>query len=378
MDVRRSARVATELQVLIQGLESEPVLRRGDISTTGIYFLTNVDVGDVGMMSWLTITSADGARSISVMAYVVRKARLNDIDGSVLTGVAFEFISENDATVSTVNDFVRYVLSLRREGSDPHLSTRLDASAAGSGTTPPLTPERATVRGMTVRSMVIETDWKVSPGDPIVVDILAPGMTNRIRIEGRATRIGETFPAPDQPRYEIQLEIEQQGERPIRSMAPPPPEGPPEPQRVPLALKAMDDAEVSETIDYLLAELVAPAQSSVLRAPRRTHLSGLLSRISMPTLLSLFEMEQLTGKLVVRDRGESTDVYLKQGRLVDVEPLGTSATPRERLASLLASSDGSFEFYVQQVDRPDRIATGTTALLLDLTRGLDEAKRDAS
>src|SRR5262245_20546983 len=98
MEVRRSARVASEFLVAIQGLEVEPILRRGNISTTGIYFVTSADVGEAGMMSWLQISSVDRLRTITVMAYVVRRIELTDADERGITGVAFEFIPDNYAS----------------------------------------------------------------------------------------------------------------------------------------------------------------------------------------------------------------------------------------------------------------------------------------
>jgi hypothetical protein len=372
MEVRRSARVATSFLVAIQGLEREVVLRRGNISATGVYFVTEADPGDVGMMSWLTLVSFDRQRSINVMAYVVRSVRFTDIDGHELTGAAFEFIPENDVAAAAVQDFVRYVLALRRDGIAPHVSTRLDASASsGSGN------EAATVRDLTVRSLTLETDWEVPSGETVLVDIFAPGMTNRIRVEGRAVRVLEK-PTGDvtSPRYFIELAIEQQSERPLQSMAPPPDTSAGS-TSAPLELVEMRDEEVAETIDSLLTALVIPPQAAAARGSRATHLSGVLSQISLPTLLSLLEMEQLTGKLVVRTvGGDPTFIFVSQGQVLDVEPLGRFVTPRGRLASLLPLGEGTFEFYAQNVEREDRIGARTTALLLDLSRVLDEASRD--
>ncbi len=372
MEVRRSARVATIFLVAIQGLEREIVMRRGNISATGVYFVTEVDPGDVGMMSWLTLASIDQQKTINVMAYVVRSVRFTDIDGQELTGAAFEFIPENDAAATAVHDFVRYVLALRRDGVAPHVTTRLDASATAGKSN-----EAATVRDLTVRSMTLETDWEVPNGETVLVDIFAPGMTNRIRVEGRAVQVVQK-PTSDATasRYHIELAIEQQSERPPQSMAPPAETSAGGPN-APIELTEMRDEEVSETIDTLLTALVVPPQPTTARAPRATHLSGVLSQITLPTLLSLFDMEQLTGKLVVRTvGGDATFIFFKQGQVVDVEPLGRSASARDRLAVALSLTEGSFEFYAQAVDREDKIGTRTTALLLDISRVMDEARRD--
>src|SRR6185369_11160892 len=92
---RRSARVRTEFFVTVEGLEREPVLRKGDVSTTGIYFTTETDVGEVGLISWLSIASADRAETVHVMASVVRSVRVRDTGGRETVGIAFEFMPES-------------------------------------------------------------------------------------------------------------------------------------------------------------------------------------------------------------------------------------------------------------------------------------------
>jgi hypothetical protein len=368
MDVRRSARVTTEFFVAIQGLESEPVLREGNISMSGIYFVTEVDVGEVGMLSWLSVTTVDRTRTLQVMAHVVRQVRVADVDGKVAAGAAFEFVPESEAAAATVKDFVRYVLSMRREGVEPQVAPRLGAHVNADGDL-----KEASIRQLSVRSMVLETNWMVTPGDIVFVDVHAPGMANRIRLQGRTIRITPTGGEEPPTRYTIELEIAQETERPLGSMAPPPP-GSGSPASVPLALHGMGDEEVSRTVDELLSALIMPPTTSAAR-PRRTHLSGLISRIPLPTLCALFDMERMTGKLVVRRGEETTSIYVREGQLLDVEPLASYATPRARLDSLLALKEGSFEFNVQPIDRENRVGIGTTALLLELARATDEAKR---
>jgi hypothetical protein len=64
---------------------------------------------------------------------------------------------------------------------------------------------------------------------------------------------------------------------------------------------------------------------------------------------------------------------VNEGRLVDVTPVPEGSSPRAELSRLLAWTEGAFEFFVQPVQRPNRIGVGTTALLLDLAREEDEA-----
>jgi hypothetical protein len=133
------------------------------------------------------------------------------------------------------------------------------------------------------------------------------------------------------------------------------------------------DDEVTRVLDDLLAALILPPEDEQPRN-RRTHLSGEIARIPLPTLCSLFEMERLTGKLVVRRGGVETRVYFLGGRIVDLEPLARGETRRGRVATLLAAVDGTFEFAVESVDRADRLNLTTTELLLDVAREADEAR----
>ncbi len=105
------------------------------------------------------------------------------------------------------------------------------------------------------------------------------------------------------------------------------------------------------------------------------HLSGDLSRFRMPTLLTLADLERTTGELRIHRGPQQAIVYLHQGRVVDVEGLGL---PREQqLAALCGWTQGAFELFLRDVDRPDLFGLPTTALLIDLARAHDEAQRVA-
>ncbi|HEY2514233.1 MAG TPA: DUF4388 domain-containing protein, partial [Polyangiaceae bacterium] len=131
-----------------------------------------------------------------------------------------------------------------------------------------------------------------------------------------------------------------------------------------------EDAEVTGVLDNLLSALIVPPAETRKRAH---HLSGELSRVRLSTLCALFEMDRMSGELIVRRGGEEVRVYVAEGKLVDVEPVTEAESPRARLRETLLWDEGAFAFYVQPVDRPDRIRTSTTALLLDLAREADEA-----
>lgn len=382
-EARRGARIATRFLVAVEGLDPAPVLRKGDISATGVYFEIDRDVGEVGTVQSLMLMSLDRGRSLRVMAHVVRTVKLSDVAGRKVSGAAFEFMPESDEAAAQVRDFVRRVLSVRKQGEP--ISSRLGVRVADAAGPDSSRSHDATVQSLSVRSLVLETSWAIQTGEHLRVDIVAPGMTRRLRLDGVAVRVA---PKPGTPtRYDIEVAVEQELKRPIRidstvamdavridpaqlsqleevtqPGAPPPTEG---------------EDDVTHVLDELLSALILPPEDdSALR--RRTHLSGELSRIRLPTLCTMFEMEKLTGKLTVQRGPTETRAYFHGGRIVDVEPLVKGESRRSAIARLLAADDGTFDFVVEPVQRPDRLKMTTTALLLDIAREADEARAKTS
>ncbi len=381
MEARRSARVATKFLVAIEGLEQRLVARTGDVSATGIYFETTEHVGEVGTVQWLHLASADRARAVHVMAHVVRTVTLTDIGGARTAGVALEFMPESDEAAATLQEFVRYTLALVHDGAVPQIASRLEARATAGG---------AVVRQLSVRSMTLETNWSVAPGERVRVDIVAPGMTRRIRLDGRAMQVVPGGGPANAPRYRIEVQVHEETERPLRhqsSLTFPAvrpdaatieamiaaekatPAMPPSAQGL-----LPEDDDISDTLDNLLSALIRPPAATPPSRPKREHLSGLLSRIRLATLCSLFDMERLSGELTLRHEDERVVIYVRDGQLVDVSPMADNSTARQEIARMLAWEDGAFEFSVLPVQRANRVGVSTTALLLDLAREADEER----
>jgi hypothetical protein len=377
-EARRSTRVATSFLVAIDGIDAELVPRRGDISATGVYFETQSRVGDAGSVQFLSIASASKAHKIRLMAHVVRTIALDDVDGGQLFGVAFEFMPESEEAATAVAQFVQHILvDESPDGSSlsPRLAAHAATDARGDGT--------AVLRQLSVRSMTLETSWGVAPGERLRVEIAAPGRSRRVRLEGSAVRVTPRDGRKNSPPYEIEVEFQSEVERPPRhgssmTFAAVRPElmtsyaVKPTTQPEVIAPDAPGgEDEVSRVLDDLFAALIHPPADV---KPKREHLSGLLARIRLPTLCALFDMERLTGELTLQRDGASAVIYVRSGQLVDVEGGEAGATPREQIGKLLGWEEGSFEFVVRPVDRPDRVGTSTTALLLDLAREDDERR----
>jgi hypothetical protein len=373
-EARRGARVAARFRVAIEGFETTPVLRKGDISATGAYFEIDHDVGDVGTIHALRLVSLDAQATVRIIAHVVRTVRMSDESGRRISGAAFEFMPESDAVADQLQDFVRRVLAYRRPGEEPSVSSLLAARVGRvSG------PAEATLQKLSVRTLVMETSWAIEPGEAVRIDVVAPGMTRRLRLDGRAVRVVSKAGSP--PRYDIEVAVQHETKRPLRT------ESSTAIAAVTLDPKDVEDvvdppstsgeSDANQVLDDLLAALILPPDEGAKRT-RRTHLSGELSRIRLPTLLGLFEMERMTGRLVVTTGGTESQVFLSDGRIVDVDPAPAGETRRERIAKLLAAEEGTFGFSVEKVDRADRLQVGTTALLLDLAREADEKAQEGT
>jgi hypothetical protein len=372
-EARRSARIPGRFWVAIEGVDAEPVLRHGDVSATGLFFELGEDIGEVGTVQFLRLTSLDRARHLNVMAYIVRVITLADIHEE-RRGVALEFMPESDDAAANVVDFVRHVLASPADGTaaphvaSPRLDARLTSGADGSKVA------AVAVRHLAVRTLLLEADFAVPVGDPVRIEIIAKGVRKAIRLEGEAVSV---LPAPrerrvegpgaqEEKRYRIAVRVREEIPGPLRRFSS---------KGIPAVdPKALTNARIppppeSSPFEQLLSSLIHPNAEPT----ERHHLSGSLARIPFTTLCSLLELERLSGVLAVR-RGETTHLlFVSEGRFVDLEP--ASSDMRAEVKKLMGARDGSFQMRVGGVDRPDRVGASMTQLLLDLARESDEASR---
>lgn len=354
--------------VAVEGVDAELVRRKGDISATGLYFEVDYDIGEVGTVHFLRLASFDRARTLRIMGHVVRKVSLAGTGSVSVNGAALEFMPENEQAANDLEEFVHYILTLAAEkpGREPRVGARLPAQSVAGAVSDP----GAVVRQLSVRSMTIETNWEVLPGEQVRVEIAAPGLKRRAYLEGAAVRVGPSTDASGSPPFHVEVEFQAEIQRPRRlssttftAVRPEAMESGPLPS---------SDEEVSKTLDDLFSAIIRPAATETRRPTQ--HLSGLVSRIRLPTLCSLFEMEGISGELTLRRGAEAVVVFVSKGRLIDVVPRPAEVTARVYLGKVLSWEDGSFEFDVKNVERADQVGVGTTALILDLAREADEAK----
>ena len=123
--------------------------------------------------------------------------------------------------------------------------------------------------------------------------------------------------------------------------------------------------------DATPGDLSATAPSLAPYVEGQVALSGKLSETPLTELIQSFEFNQKTGSLVVANGREFGWLAFDKGRphSARIEDMrGCEAALR-----LLAFDHGHFTFYANQPDGPGEITQSVTAMLLDLSRSLDEA-----
>lgn len=357
---RRSARIAGGFWVAVEGVDAELVLRRGDISATGMFFEIDLDVGPVGTVQWVHVSSLDRTKVIHVMAHVVRVISLADVQREV-RGVALEFMPESDEAAAKLCDLVKHILeSPQRDGKVPQISPRMQARDPDNRT--------AEVSQLSVKTLVIETDWSVPVGEAVRVEIIARGVKRPIRLEGQAVSVLPAV-AEGPKRYRIAVRMKEELKGPLKRFSEHEMTAidPAELERAKVKIAAQNAAPASP-IDQLLSAIIQPPAEP----PERKHLSGELSRIPFTTLCSLLELERLSGELTIRRDNDVVRLFVREGRFVDVESK-RNLPPKEEVRKLLGIREGTFSFLVAPVTRPDRVQTSMTNLLLTAATEEDEA-----
>ncbi len=114
------------------------------------------------------------------------------------------------------------------------------------------------------------------------------------------------------------------------------------------------------------------------RATTQSDLSGSLSEIGISSLLVLMDMERKNGVLTIVREGDSdaaARLYFRNGSPIAADLVGLEE-PRNELAIyfMLEWTHGSFSFESRTVEREAEIESGTTALLMEGARRIDESK----
>lgn len=296
------------------GLERQPVVREGDLSRSGVFVRLDVPVGEPGAVCCLRLKSRDRLIRVEVEARVIRVDRHDDLlHGTRVSGVAFEFLCVQEGVQEEIDKLFEHVVRSRAGAVD-----------------------RANVSGLSV-----ETGWRLKKGERIRVEVPSPN-GGTVKVEGRAVRSRQRASGDFRTKVEL-----------------------------------LDEEPASEEADDTLGLHDALAAATHPPPPEKPHLSGELSHVPLTSVLSVASFERITGELRLRRGVERAVVFLRDGQVVDCEGAWPEQDPRECLGELVGWSDGTFELTVTACERPDRVDTPTTALLLELARAADEKKRVA-
>lgn len=116
------------------------------------------------------------------------------------------------------------------------------------------------------------------------------------------------------------------------------------------------------------------ALRSITRSGPRP-LSGSLEQLSVPDLLQTAEANRRSGRIMLRRRGRSGTLWMRDGRVVDAAIDGGGPLGHEAVYEMALWDTGLFEADFTPVDVPERIFAPTSALLLEAMRLRDEALR---
>jgi hypothetical protein len=349
-------RVSANYWIGIEGVDARPTVRRGNLSPSGIYFETSGLVGPggamelllpVGSMQYLHLESEDRKVVLQVLTRIIRVNDIDDLVHGRSLGLAVEFMPATQVGRQNIARLVRHVVELGIQQDETasdsiagvHMGEVLDREPIDRTILPPLG----------VHKLTLETEWKANVGDPVEVKMSRPErVAGRAPLSSRlAGQVTNVNPIADSYRVEI---------------------------RVTDVAHALSHVEPQTFADVISDD------DQDFSLPDKDHFSGLLSRIQLPTLLGLLEMEQMTGVLRFTSEGESDkeeiSLFIREGRLLDASSNQRGArTIRELLAGLMKWPEGVFQFVVEALDRDDKVGSSMTELILDLAAEADAAGR---
>lgn len=329
---RRSPRVPIELWVMVEGVDDFMVKRRGDLSSTGVSFEADRKLSEVGSLEYLHLALGDRSAAVTVMGQLLRVMSIEG-EGAGRVAHAFELFPQNEDIRAHLDRFVESA------GGVPLLTT-IDL-------TDDIRPADGAVFRLNIDKLSFEATWPVEVGTKVQVALTSPDGRTRIPFEGLVTEV-----RPEGAMHHVDVVLSEPGVRSAPSVS------------------TLNKAKsITGSIDLLFSEWLA---SQDLTPSTRQHLVGQLDRVPLSGLLTLFDMERMSGELAIDLDDQDYKLFLAEGKLLDVEPAPTEANMREALHRISATTSGTFEFRACAVEREDRIQQSTTALLLDLARERDE------
>jgi len=353
-------RIETDMWVRVIGRESEPIHRTGTISANGFFFQTESWPGQPGDIGVMEVSSEDRIHGFTTMASLVRV--IGEKEARWITterGVSFQFLPSDETTRTAIARTVRHIAEQHPEQAGDLVLE--DFQRAASEGAYPGEKESATP--------YIEAGAEVR----LVVDSACG--TSKREVTGVVGDITESIQADGATRFWVPVYLVEEPSIDAAAAG----AAPTDPSSLAPSTDAASGGE--SPLDVLLKTFVPEARSIIDDTPRgasqagRSHLSGRLSQISMPSALWLLDQERLSGTLVFLRDGEEIVLFLSEGRVIDAESPSNDRDPRGHLSALMAWEDGEFKFHAEHVDREDRVGVATQGLLLDLAVASDEMNR---
>jgi hypothetical protein len=341
IEQRRGARFPAHLWIRVADVTPVAELCWGNISISGIFFETERDFGNPGDVHLLSLANPDRSLSIDIMGKVIRVLAFDDLwKGTVIAGVALEFLVESDSQRDEVAQFVRAL-------STGHpMDYRFSAQVEGQGAA----EHQATIRKLDLDGMLMETDWPITTGETINVLIAAPASGETIHLSGRTIKARPATLENGSSVYQVEVRFAMSPQAEAAS-----------------AIQQPAGTSISEAVEILLTEAIAGPKPMIPRPA--ASLRGSMAQVQLENLLAFVEMEGSTGVLHMVRGQECVDLFFQQGHLVDVTAAPSEErAPKNILDELVEWTDGEFEFLIQPVHRKDVIDATTSTLLNDLAR----------
>jgi hypothetical protein len=338
MDRRRGARIPARFWVQVSGLDTEPVLRRGDISMSGAYVEIDSPVGPLGSVQTLMVAPYGRQESVLLLARVVRVVSIEDLwQDRGVAGVAFEFLPETESKRQTLTAIVDQVMASYSHVAD---SVRIDSGFEAQ-------VALASEDRISVTTMVLDTTWPLPAGAPVRCELSASG--RRAALTGHVTSVAV---GDGSSRVEVGFDR-------LVPTASGDPEPPPVVARGPASPPVA--RSISDAVDTLLGEILFRDDAAIPGTGEPMH--GSLERVRLAQLIRFLEEKHLSGVLRMRRDEWVAVLYLRDGRIVDAEVDPGPEEPRDVVLLVCSFTAGEFEFLPGPVERADSVGARIDELL---------------
>lgn len=342
-EVQRAPRLTATFWVHIEGVDKQPVLRPGNISNSGLLFDGRFDT-QVGALELLHIASRDKLHQVTIMARVVRVDRSFEGALNPRNAVAFKFLPDGPNKRTQLDALVQY-MNATGEAQDVQWADLLEVTINDAS------KRRVPPADLTVARVEFETSQSICLGEKI--QLVIPSQDDGAPVfEGYVSKVTD---AETKGRYYISV--------------------------TPITEDPSDARQESITqSNNIITPDDLPIDYDALGHAARHLLTGHLDRIALPSLLTWFEMERMTGELVIEGNERTIFLYLREGAILDIEREAVEDAGACDLESMIGrlfeQTQGQFRFYEKPIERPDRVGVSTTGLLLEHMRQSDEAAQD--